>query len=209
MDRMLVTQALNELKTLDSRIMNAITNAKLVGAAKTISKDVEPGVSKDAFKENAEASWDSINGLIDRREKIKNAVIESNAKTMVDICGQKLSVAKVIDLKGSIVYRRQLISTLEMKYAAATATVERKNTEVERRMEDMIDKYYSRDGKVTIQPDEYDNVVTPYKVNNEYSLVDPLNVYEIIKKEKEFVDDFTNTVDQVLQISNCTTYIEI
>ena len=52
MRKISITEALNELKLYDSKIMKAITNAKLVGAAKK-SADKVGVVKKDDFEERA------------------------------------------------------------------------------------------------------------------------------------------------------------
>ena len=46
MEKILVTQALNELKTLDSRIMRAINSATFVTSAKICEKNVTSNMSK-------------------------------------------------------------------------------------------------------------------------------------------------------------------
>ena len=95
-EKMLVTQALNELKTISNRIDRAIRNAKFITASKTVDKNAAPGVSKETFKTDAIASMQSIRDLIDRREKIKAGIIASNAVTEVEIAGEKMTVARLL-----------------------------------------------------------------------------------------------------------------
>ena len=52
---MLVTQALNELKTLDGRINKAITDGIFVAGAKASDKNILPGMSKEDFNGEAVA----------------------------------------------------------------------------------------------------------------------------------------------------------
>ena len=59
MEKMLVTQALNELKTLDSRINRAIRNAAFIAGAKTSDAKVGPGLTKEDFIKDAKASYRS------------------------------------------------------------------------------------------------------------------------------------------------------
>lgn len=102
MTEMLVTEALNELKTLDSRIDRAIKTAKFIADAKTADNKVTPSKTKEAFKTDAQSSYDTIDSLIKRRDNIKAAIVASNAATTVDICGETMTVAKAIDTKASL-----------------------------------------------------------------------------------------------------------
>lgn len=81
MEKMLVTQALNELKLLDDRINKAINDAVLVIAAKRSEKKVNPNLTKEDFEIRAKAGYQSVLDLIERRKKIKAAVVTSNAVT--------------------------------------------------------------------------------------------------------------------------------
>ena len=47
--------------------------------------------------------------LISRRNKIKSAIIMSNAKTVVEVAGKQMTVAEAIDKKSSIEYEKELL----------------------------------------------------------------------------------------------------
>lgn len=208
MEKMLVTQALNELKTLDSRIDRAIENALLVVAAKTSDKKVKPGCTKEKFEKEAKAYYQSISDLIKRREVIKSAVVESNAKTMVDICGNTYSVAKVIDMKNSIKYYEELLTEMECQFESAEALMNKNNNNMEQKIDNLIATAYGKESKVNIKSDEYESIAVPYRKSNEYSLVDPIDIKSEIDKLRNYIDEFKSNVDSVLQISNCVTFIE-
>ena len=76
MRKISITEALNELKLYDSKIMKAITNAKLVGAAKK-SADKVGVVKKEDFEERAKASYQSVTDLIANRNTLKSAIVKS------------------------------------------------------------------------------------------------------------------------------------
>lgn len=56
MEKMLVTQALNEIKLLDGRISRAIDTGNFVAAAKLSESKVTSTITKDDFTKNAKAS---------------------------------------------------------------------------------------------------------------------------------------------------------
>ncbi len=208
-EKMLVTQALNELKTINNRIDRATRNAKFITASKTADKNAAPGVSKEDFKTSAIASMQSIKDLIDRREKIKAGIIASNAVTEVEIAGQKMTVAKAIDTKDSIEYKRTLLMYLKDQYNSAVSSVNKATITIDDNVNKLIATAYGKEGKEKISEADYDAIAKPYKAANEVSLVDPLNLKEEIDKLEEYIDNFTANVDAQLQISNCVTWIEI
>ena len=111
-EKMLVTKALNELKLLDERIRKEIMNSSFVATAKIVEKKVTPNCTKDEFNAKAKATFQSINDLMDRRARIKAAVVASNAVTKLQINGTEMTVAEAIELKTSITYQVQLLNTM-------------------------------------------------------------------------------------------------
>ena len=209
MEKMLVTEALNELKTLDARIARATMDCVFICGSKKADKNAVPGVLKEEFCKNATSNYQSVKDLIKRREVIKAAVIASNAITEVEIAGEKMTVAKAIDTKTSMTYYRELLHKMEEQYSNALTIVESSNRRVETSIDQMILAAYGKEGKDKISKDTYDAIAIPYKEANEVELVDPLKLKDEIDKLKNYIESFNSTVDSKLQISNCMTYIEI
>lgn len=208
MEKMLVTQALNELKTLDSRIMRAINSATFVTSAKICEKNVTSNMSKEDFNKNAKADLQSIDDLINRRKNIKAAIVASNAVTMVTVAGVEMTVAAAIERKTSIEYERSLLRQMKNQYLTSQQKVDAKNTEMEAAIERLVATAFGKDSKTNIKSDDYSAIADPYKEKNEWALVDPIDVLNQITKREEEIDEFISSVDSQLQISNCTNYIE-
>ena len=135
MRKISITEALNELKLYDSKIMKAITNAKLVGAAKK-SSDKVGVVKKDDFEERAKASYQSVTDLIANRNTLKSAIVKSNAVTEVTINGKTMTVAEAIERKNSIEYDEQLLNAMKTQYVAATSSVDKENKKVDTKVDE-------------------------------------------------------------------------
>lgn len=208
MEKMLVTQALNELKTLDSRIMRAINSATFVTSAKICEKNVTSNMSKEDFNVNAKSDLQSIDDLINRRKNIKAAIVLSNAVTMVTVANVEMTRAAAIERKTSIEYERSLLRQMKNQYLTAQQKVNAKNTEMEAAIERLVATAFGKDSKTNIKSDDYSAIADPYKEKNEWGLVDPIDILNQITKREEEIDAFINEVDSALQISNCTTYIE-
>lgn len=206
---MLVTQGLNELKTLDARILRAISTAKFVDTAKTIEKKVSPAKTKEDFVKEAQASLDSIDALMARREKIKAAIVQSNAKTFIDVCNGNYSVAQLIDMKNSISYKKELLRTMKQQAEKAEMAMNKQNAAMEDKIDALVSQAFSKESKTSVKEDDYNSIAKPYRENNEYSLVDPVKIHDKIKELEDFIEEFESTVDAKLQISNCVTFIEI
>lgn len=208
MEKMLVTQALNELKTLDARIMRAINNANFIVASKVCEKNVNSNKSKEDFSNEAKAELQSIDDLINRRKNIKAAIVASNAITMVTVANVVMTVAAAIERKTSIEYEKSLLKQMKNQYLFAKQRVDTKNAEMDAAIEKLVATAFGKDSKTNIKSDDYSAIADPYKEKNEWGLVDPIDVLNQIKKREEEIDAFVNEVDSALQISNCTVYIE-
>lgn len=208
MEKMLVTQALNELKTLDSRIMRAINNATFVTSAKICEKNVTSNMSKEDFNANAKANLQSIDDLISRRKNIKSAVVLSNAVTMVTVANIEMTRAAAIERKTSIEYEKTLLRQMKNQYMSAQQNVDRNNAKMEDSIEKLVNTAFGKDSKTNIKSEDYSAIADPYKEKNEWGLVDPIDILSQITKREEEIDAFLSEIDSCLQISNCTTYIE-
>lgn len=206
MEKLLVTQALNELKLLDSRILNEIERSKFVASAKKIEKKVTPHVTKEEFNAKAKANYASINDLISRKSKIKSAVIASNAVTVVEVNGVQMTVAEALELKNSIEYKEELLITLKAQFASSTKDALNKNIALETKIDNILETMVGKDAKT--KSEDFKEVVEPMRENGEYALVDPLGIENEIQKLEDEISGFKSNVDAVLQISNCITYIE-
>lgn len=209
METMLITQALNELKTLDARINRGINKADFIEAAKISDSNIIPGVSKEEFRKEAEASYASIQDLIKRRRAIKSAIMLSNAKTVVEINGEEMTVAEAIDLKTSIKYQELLLQKMRLQKDECTRKVANANMKMNQQIDAMLSAMYGKDSKDKITADQHDNVAGPYKLANEYGPEDPLKISKKIEELENYIEEFKANVDAKLQISNCVTTIEI
>ena len=209
MEQILVTKGLNELKLLDSRINRKIEEGEFIAAAKLSVQNVNGKITKEAYKANAKADYQSIVDLIKRRNNIKSAIIQSNAVTKVDIAGKIMTVAEAIDKKSSIEYEISLLEKLTMQYKTSSDIIIKENEKVDYSIEQLLNTAYGKEGKEKITQASYDAIAEPYRKANEYGLVDALDGEKLIKEMKDKIESFLSEVDTALQISNSTTIINI
>ena len=207
MEKMLVTQALNELKLLDDRINKAINDAVLVIAAKRSEKKVNPNLTKEEFEIRAKAGYQSVLDLIERRKKIKAAVVTSNAMTKVTVHGEEMTVAEAIERKSTIDYEISLLRQMQSQWGVQNREMNMQNMRMEERIDKYIETFVGKDTSKA-KDNELEAMIKPMRESGEYALVDPLSIEKKITDLDDYIKGFRSEVDAILQISNCNTYIE-
>lgn len=193
-----ITEGLSQLKLLDKRITKEISSLSVVGV-KEGSK-----VMNGFTPEGAKSEFQSVNALIERRAKLKMAINESNVKTIVSVSGVSMSVLSAIEHKKTLEYKRDLLKRLQKTHKYATEVVEENNHDVKLRLDAQVRSAFESASKKDIE-----DFSKTFMKNNQYDVIDALNVLDVMKKLDEEIDNFENEVDFVLSTSNATTTIEI
>ena len=208
MRKISITEALNELKLYDSKIMKAIGNAKFCGASKR-SSDKVGVIKKENFDERAKASYQSITDLIANRNELKAAIVKSNAETVIAVNGKSMTRAEGIERKNSIEYEEELLTEMKRQYAASTATVEKENKKVDAKVDELIATLVGKDSDKKLNKDDQEAVERPYRSKNEWEFIDPIGIYDEILKLEADIDGFKTNIDSQLVLSNATSFIEV
>ena len=208
-EKMNVHQALVELKTLDKRISNALISSTWVVTNKHSNRKID-GVSVEEFEAKLKSEYQKVRDLMDRRDAIKRAVVNSNAVTKVEIAGKTYTVAEAIDMKNhGIEHLRSLLNVLTRDYTRAKTLLERANgDELERRADEHVKNMFGTSdmkgatAEVKKAREEFIEAQT-------MELVDPIGIYKQITEIDEKINLFTTNVDSALSVSNALTIIEI
>ena len=206
--RITVTAGLVDLKTYDSRIMKAIDDGGFIGAKKKQSDKVGH-LNVNNFIDNAKSNYQSVIDLISNRAKLKSAIVQSNATTTVEIGGVTYTVAQAIERKSSIEYDKKLLESLKQQYKKATDTVLKENIKADSKVDMMLTTYFGKDTDKKINENDIKIIADQIMGQNEWELIDPLDLYSKIEKLEEDISTFEANVDKELTISNSTTFIEV
>ena len=193
-----ITRALVELKTLDSRIQKKIDTGVFVSYKGQFHQPHE------ATKE-AVANYQSVNDLIERRKKIKSAIITSNALTKVNICGNEMTMAEAIETKSSIKHKKNLLAVLKAQYGSVVTTIESVNARVRKDLENKSTRDTDKD-KQQMSLEEFSKM---YINLHGVELFDPIKVSQKIEQLEQYITQFEQEVDYVLSEKNATTFIEL
>ena len=170
-------KALSELKILNDRISDKISNCTFCGTMKSGSKTIL-GKTVDEFKTNVQSDYDSVNTLINRRNAIKRAVSKSNSSTSVTINGKDYVVAEAIEMKNwGMDYYKDLLRNLRSQYANAVNKMETENAKA-----DLAATDYAKNGtnsdKTTLTAEalkEMENLRKSYYDSHKTEIVDLSN----------------------------------
>ena len=197
-NRITITRALVELKTLDKRIQKSIDTSVFVSYKGQFYQPAE------GAKEAASA-YQSINDLIERRKRIKSAIIKSNANTSVKICGTEMTVAEAIETKSSIKHKKNLLAVMKNQYGSACTNVEHINAKVRKDLENKS----SRDADKEKQQMSLEEFSKVYVNMHGVELFDPIKLSQKIEQLESYITQFEQEVDYVMSEKNAVTTIEI
>ena len=199
-----ITRSLVELKTLDGRIRRILDGGVFM-TYKTKYKNTR--YAEEDFKQTATSDFQSANDLMARRDKIKNAIVLSNATTMVDIAGTKMTVSQAIEFKNTIAYKTEMLALLKKQRQMVVVEVDAHRQRVQTKVDDNVKIICGKDGK----PDAsiIKTVTDGIMAGDPIDVYDPLNLDKVIKQMETEIEDFRANVDFVLSESNATTLIEI
>lgn len=205
MVRMSIHRALAELKLYDSKIYNKINEFKPVGF-QISDKLINNNVGLEDFKRKAEADFQSIKDMINNKNKLKNAIVKSNAETEVTIAGVTMKVADAINFKALNEYNKLLINSLKMSLNQNISIVNKHNEKVEEAAQKTIEQAYGKDNK---NVDLIKSTFDQYQKVHAARLIDPLNAEKQIAELEAKLNAFSTEVDAVLSESNGITQIEV
>ncbi len=200
--RITITRALVELKLLDSRIRKTIDEGEYIRMTNRHKR-----VDEQLFNRNAQSSYQSIRDLIERRNKIKSAIVVSNALTHVRIRGKDYSVAEAIERKNSIEYDKAFLQKMKENRTHVQMEFERYTSDVQKKLDRLLEIEFGKD--VKSNSDNVTSITNSYMENNQGRLVDPIRLSEKIAELEQEIEDFESEVNFVLSESNSLTTISI
>lgn len=207
---MTITRALTELKHIRDKLETRYEQPDLVLVGlyqERKNQILHTSLTKEEFETKTKSLIDSTLDLLARRDKIKSAIIKSNASTYVTIGDQKLTVAEAIALKQTLPLHKEFLDELKRQYNHALTTADQSRRELEEKIEKMLENNLGGNKKTSSE--DYNNIAKPFIEANEIKIYDPANIKALIERLEEQISEFESEVDFVLSESNAKTEIEI
>lgn len=216
--KMLVTQALDQRDLLVKKICDKIRKASFTETKKhNEEKVMERKVTQKEFEKEARSSYQQIIDLIHWYDKVDQAILRSNAETIIETSYGAMSIANALALRSRLNcsnaydsdsnFEGNLMMKLEEELNEKIRVMEQKNKGLQNTAETMR---LSILGKDTKTKDETPlKVVDVYVQENTTELIDPLNVRKKINELNERRETILNELDTKIKVSNATTFVEI
>ncbi len=202
-----IHRGLAELKTLDDRITKKINTITLVGLMK--NDKLVNGLTKEAeFKKQTKADYQSLTDLINRKEKIKSAIVKANATTVLEIAGKKMTIADAINKKLNISLLESLLSKMKTEHSGTVLQMNDHNQRIEQNALTLARQTLGNEG-VETKPGDVDLITKNYTKINAVMLADPLGIEKLINKTEDYIDQFKAEVDGALSEINAITMIDV
>lgn len=208
-ETMSVHKALCELKTIGDRIVKTMNSAAFVFSNEHANSKVN-GVPVEDCKAHIRDVYNSVVDLTRRREAIKCAVVNSNAKTIVVVGGKEYTVAEAIEMKNhGMDFYKAMRDKLASELARAKRNAEMANgLELERRADGYIKNLYGSTDMKSLAAEAVEER-TKFITQHTTEIVDPLNATKQIEELDKMIYDFMTSIDAALSVSNAITEIEI
>lgn len=203
--KMSVHRGLAEIKLYDSKITSAFRNTFVV-FNKVSNKNIG-GKTIGEVKDSIKGNFDSVVALIENRKRVKQAIVGSNARTVVRIGGIDYTVAEAIERKASIKYDLDFLATLKNQYTQANNQVEMQNAQLPAKLETYLASVLGE--KASRDPESVKAHTKVFEDNNKLELIDPAKITDFIAKYENEISEFQTQVDYTLSEINATTFIEV
>lgn len=212
-ENMTVHKALAELKIIDDRINKAITSGTYVVANKHSNQKIH-GMTIDEFKTQMQADFKKVSDLIARRNAIKRAVVASNAVTKVKVGDTEYTVAEAIEMKNhGMEFKEYFMRAISTQYVRAKNELDLNSGDpLEKRAEQYVLSVIQaqpKDSKMAVDSDAMKNLRAQYIKDNQYDIIDPIGVKNVIDGLDTEVSEFLTEIDAALSVSNAITVLDI
>ncbi|MDY5111275.1 hypothetical protein DXC78_04575 [Faecalicoccus pleomorphus] len=216
--KMLVTQALDQRDLLVKKICDKIRKASFTETKKhNEEKVMERRVTQKEFEKEARSSYQQIIDLIHWYDKVDQAILRSNAETIIETSYGTMSIANALALRSRLNcsnaydsdsnFEGNLMMKLQEELNEKIRVMEQKNKGLQNTAETMRLSILGKDKKTKDETPL--KVVDVYVQENTTELIDPLNVRKKINELNERRETILNELDTKIKVSNATTFVEI
>ena len=209
-NRISLTRALTEVKTLEDRINKAIQAGDFLGVV--VGKNEVPtnrGIkNRKDLEDGITAQFQALDAMIARRKAIKAAITRANNTVRVTVGNVEMTIADAVDLKQSLWVKEKLLNQLVSNVAVKAREVETLTRELDAKIERLVTQLYGGDNKKA-DADQTEQVKKAQYEQYGPALVDPVNLMQKINALKTEIDEIKLNLDFSLSEVNAKTEIEI
>lgn len=208
-ETMTIHEALSEIKVAGKRITGNLIEMKAITANRKNASKIN-GVAPEEFNRQAKANFQSITDLYKRLTAMKGAIATYNAKQKITVGDKEYTIAEALYMKEyGMPLKQTIVNTLSKQYQNALNKIEVENSDnkLGATAERLATANFGSKDKADSA--EMEKFIASYKENNQYILIDPINIVPTISSLQSEIDAFEAKVDSAIQIANATNTITI
>lgn len=218
-ENMNIRTALKERKLLDKKIEQLSFEAVIVKPYRADNPFIGMK-TPDEFSEVIKSEFQSLQDMIKRREAINKAILDINAKTMIDVpafvsfCKINEGETETISLAAAIArknyYKNEManyINRINDRIGSITREISNMQDSARKEIEKTIRMRF--DGVQNISQSVYDEFVKQQEEKYEVKILNPLNIDSIMRDAVDKLNDYINNIDNKLSEKTETTYFDV
>lgn len=206
--KMTVSQALSERTLLRKKIEQTIEESELVLCiANKASESRIQGIDKGKFIAGMKSDYQSLTDKMARLQGIEAAIAKHNSECDVEIAGITYKKSEAIAMKQfGLVNHKNFLEKMKDQFATEKMKCDGMNRKIEEKSGTYMAENFGTKEKGT---NDYEAERQKWIKNNEYEVVDPLDIKVKIDELDKYISDFELNVDTALSVSNATNEIDI
>lgn len=204
MNKITITRALSELKTLESRFNKKCSELTLT-AVEVSGKLISPNnmYLREDFEKKSRADYQSLIDTYNIICTIKSRIDESNAKTKIQVSGKEMLVQEVLVRKKYLDLQKNLLNRLKQDY---TRTVNALDCE-QKKLDEYLESLHT--SLAGTKETDYETIDKAARNAKKIELVDGCDIKSKIAELEKMIETYTKDIDIELSTVNSTTFIEI
>lgn len=213
-----IHRALAQVKTTEDRIERLLDQSMFISSTGGTSGLASDGRRVEDVEKSIKSDYDSLKDLLENYRELKLSITRSNSGITKDTrCiayadpPKQMTVAEVIVYQAAIIplYRR-VVDKLTAQYNRVLREVESYNQRVHSEAEmSVVSTAGNRDNAQKYSVDEVKLLIDLYEKSRLMTLVDPLNLKQVIQDHSDSLDRDIEWADATLSESNALTTIEV
>lgn len=214
-NRIWITQALAEREQILLQIDQKIGSAAFVAAIKKYEKELpERNLTREAFAKEMQDLWEQVQTLMRRYQKLEEAILASNAVTVIETSFGNYTVAAALALRDRLrgeeghtlfQFEETLLYALENAWTAAKDIADQNNRMLQEYADEMRLHMLAVSEKG--REEEALSLVEKYIEEHTTELLDPLHALQLLKKIRDDKEKLLSELETGIRISNATTCI--
>jgi hypothetical protein len=197
-ESMTVTRALAELKHLNKVIEKKTVTGEYT---KLLTNDNRKSVDVNQFQLQAKSDYQSLIDTLERYNRLKQAIVQSNANTQVTLGNKLYTVADVIERRSSLNFQKAVLANLRAQRERVLRDSEQYKQKIENNLNNMLEKSASAGKK----DDSVEAMSKGYREMNKSEILDPLDLNKAISNLDTYILQFDHEANFTLSESNATT----